>query len=77
MTAHGARFRVRPRGKFSIAVTGANVHVCGLDGVIVDGKSKIGKSACQVSFKTEGQDVKVSTNGADACRDFCGMRALV
>lgn len=67
--------QVQPRGKFSIETTGANAHVCGLDGVIVDGKSKIGKSACQVSFKTEGQDVKVSTNGADACRDFCGMRA--
>src|SRR5215207_4803227 len=67
--------RVQPRGKFAIETTGANAHVCDLEGVIVDGRSKIGKSACQVSFKTEGQDVKVSTNGADACRDFCGMRA--
>jgi hypothetical protein len=67
--------QVQPRGKFSISTTGANAHVCELDGVIADGKSKIGKSACQVSFKTEGQDVRVSTNGADACKDFCGMRA--
>ncbi len=67
--------QVQPRGKFSIQTTGANAHICELDGVIADGKSKIGKSACQVSFKTEGQDVKVSTNGVDACRDFCGMRA--
>lgn len=67
--------QVQPRGKFSIQTTGANAHVCELDGVIVDSKSKIGKSACQVSFKPEGQDVRVSTNGADACRDLCGMRA--
>jgi hypothetical protein len=67
--------QVQPRGKFSIQTTGANAHICELDGVIVDGKSKIAKSACQVSFKTEGPDVKVTTNGADACRDFCGMRA--
>jgi hypothetical protein len=67
--------KVQPRGKFSIATTGANAHICEVDGLIVDGKSKIGKSSCQVSFKTEGQDVRVSTNGADACKDFCGMRA--
>jgi hypothetical protein len=67
--------QVQARGKFAIETVGANAHICGVDGVIVDGKSKIGKSACQVTFKTEGQDVRVATNGVDACRDFCGMRA--
>jgi hypothetical protein len=67
--------QVQPRGKFSIETVGANAHICGLDGVIADGKAKIGKSACQLSFKAEGQDVRVATNGSDACRDFCGMRA--
>jgi hypothetical protein len=67
--------QVQPRGKFSIQTTGANAHICELDGVIVDGKSKIGKSACQVSFKAERQDVKVTTNGAEASRAFFGLRA--
>ncbi|WP_411879118.1 hypothetical protein [Polaromonas sp. YR568] len=66
---------VQVRGKFMIETVGANAHICGVEGVIVDGKSKIGKSACQLSFKAEGQDVRVATNGSDACRDFCGMRA--
>lgn len=67
--------RVQPRGKFAIETTGANAHVCELDGVIVDGRARIEKSACQVTFKPEGQNVHVATNGTDACREFCGMRA--
>jgi hypothetical protein len=67
--------QVQPRGKFRIETIGANGHICELDGVITNGKSKLEKSACQVSFKADGQNVNVATNESDACRDFCGMRA--
>lgn len=66
---------VEPRGKFRLETTGANAHICGLDGVIVNGKSKIDNSACQLSFKAQGPDFQVTTNGSDACQDFCGARA--
>lgn len=66
---------VQASGKFRIETIGANGHICDLEGVITNGKAKMEKSACHLSFKADGQNVNVTTNGSDACRDFCGMRA--
>jgi hypothetical protein len=67
--------QVQPRGKFKIETIGSNAHTCELDGVIVNGKSKLENSTCEVSFKVAGQDVEIATNEASACSDFCGARA--
>jgi hypothetical protein len=67
--------QVQARGKFKIQTVGANAHVCELDGVISNGKSKLDTSACEVRFKSVGQDVSIATNESDACRNFCGARA--
>lgn len=66
---------IQARGKFRIETIGANGHVCELDGLITNGKSKLQKSACKLSFKADGKDVNVILNDHSACRDFCGMRA--
>lgn len=67
--------QVQPHGKFKITTVGANAHVCELNGVITNGKSKLDASACEVSFKAAGQDVTVASNEADACKNYCGARA--
>jgi hypothetical protein len=67
--------QVQPRGKFKIETIGSNAHTCELDGVILNGKSKLENSTCEVSFKANGQDVEVATNEAAACSNFCGARA--
>ncbi|MES2283819.1 MAG: hypothetical protein V4542_20590 [Pseudomonadota bacterium] len=61
--------------KFDINTQGANGHLCSLEGVIINGKSKIDNSACQVTLKAQGPHVMVTTNGSEECRDFCGARA--
>ena len=66
---------VKAGGAFDINTIGANAHTCQLDGRIVGGKAKLADSPCVVDFKTSGATVVVSTNGADQCRDNCGMRA--
>jgi hypothetical protein len=66
---------VRPGGAFDISTVGANGHSCQLDGRIVGGKAKLDGSPCVVSFKTTGETVVITTNGADQCRENCGMRA--
>jgi hypothetical protein len=67
--------QVQAHGKFRIQTIGTNAHICGVDGVVINGKSKTENSACQVTFKAEGQDVLVATSDPAACRDFCGARA--
>jgi hypothetical protein len=67
--------QIQPHGKFKIETIGSNAHTCELDGVIVNGKSKLENSTCEVSFKVDGQDVEVATNEAAACSNFCGARA--
>lgn len=61
--------------KFQIETFGGNAHSCTLSGVISNGKSKIEDSACEVTFKNDGKNVKVATNESSDCRMFCGMRA--
>ncbi len=66
---------VKPGGAFDISTVGANGHSCQLDGRIVGGKAKLAGSPCVVNFKTTGETVVITTNGADQCRENCGMRA--
>lgn len=67
--------RVKPGGAFDISTVGANAHLCQLDGHIVGGRAKLADSPCVVNFKTTGETVAITTNGADQCRENCGMRA--
>lgn len=66
---------VKPNGHFDITTIGANAHTCALDGTIVHGKAKIDDTACVVNFTLDADKVKVTTNGADQCRESCGARA--
>ena len=67
--------RVKADGRFDITTIGANAHTFALDGSIVRGKAKIADSGCIVSFAVNADKVEVATNGAEQCRDNCGMRA--
>ncbi|MDO9359733.1 MAG: hypothetical protein Q7T70_12170 [Polaromonas sp.] len=67
--------QIGPQGKFQIETVGPNAHICGLDGVMTDGKSKLKGSNCEVQFSLEGQDVRVTPRPPEACKEFCGMRA--
>jgi len=67
--------RVKADGRFDITTIGANAHTCALDGTIVRGKATIADSGCVVSFAVNADKVAVTTNGAEQCRDNCGMRA--
>ncbi|MFM9923453.1 hypothetical protein VLK31_10725 [Variovorax sp. H27-G14] len=69
------QLRVKADGHFDITTIGPNAHTCELDGAIVRGKAKIDDTACVVSFAVNADKVQVSTNGADQCRDNCGVRA--
>ena len=66
---------VKPNGAFDLNTIGANAHLCELDGKITRGIAKIEGGQCQVNFATTGETIVVTTNGADQCRDNCGMRA--
>lgn len=68
---------VKPGGAFDLNTIGANAHLCELDGKITRGSAKIDDSQCVVNFATKGngETIVVTTNGAEQCRDNCGMRA--
>jgi hypothetical protein len=65
---------VKAGNRFSISTSGANFHTCDLEGVIVAGKAKMKDSACVVSFKAEGDGVRVEGNADGGCQEFCGAR---
>ncbi|SEJ68250.1 MULTISPECIES: hypothetical protein [unclassified Variovorax] len=70
------QLRVKADGHFDITTIGANAHTCALDGAIVRGKARIDETTCVVNFAVDADKVKVTTNGADQCRDSCGARAM-
>lgn len=71
----GGDLVVQAGGKFHIQTVGANGHTCELEGTITNGRARMANSACAVDFTPAGQRVGVDTATAEACRDFCGMRA--
>jgi hypothetical protein len=66
---------VKADGAFEISTVGANAHLCQLHGRIVDGRAKLADSPCVVNFKTTGETVVTTTNGANQCRENSGVRA--
>ncbi len=65
--------------RFRLRAEGANGHSCGLDGVILGGVASLApegvREVCRVFFGRDGEAVVLSTNGAEACRYYCGARA--
>jgi hypothetical protein len=65
--------------RFRLRAEGANGHSCGLDGVILGGVASLTpegeREVCRVFFGRDGEAVVLSTNGAGACRHYCGARA--
>jgi len=66
---------IKADGAFDLNTIGPNAHLCELDGKITRGNAKIEGGSCQVNFATTGDTIVVTTNGAEQCRDNCGMRA--
>lgn len=66
--------------RFSIEVLGGNAHTCSLQGKIEGelGKADDGDPAapCLVTFRPQGKAIEVGSNTPQACRMFCGMRAM-
>lgn len=71
----GGTLTVMPSGRFDITTMGANAHMCALSGTIVRGQAKLADSTCVVNFNARGNEIDVSTNGSDQCRESCGARA--
>jgi hypothetical protein len=69
------QLRIKADGHFDITTIGANAHTCALDGTIARGKAKLDGTDCVVNFAASADKVKVTTNGAEQCRDSCGARA--
>lgn len=71
------------RLSFVIEAVGANGHTCGLEGEVVKGRATLEtdeeSGPCRVSFTPRGggiESVEVVAEDAEACRYFCGMRAV-
>lgn len=63
---------------FELQSLGANGHSCTLSGMIRQGKAVLldGDSRCVVSFQAMSKAIRVSADGSDACRGYCGARAM-
>jgi len=66
--------------RFSIDTIGGNAHTCSLQGKIENGIGKAddsdAASPCLVTFRAEGGAIEVGSSTPEACRMFCGMRAM-
>jgi hypothetical protein len=64
---------------FELETVGGNGHTCSLDGEIRNGRTTVSgtpePAACVVRFVATGYAIDVSTNDAESCRSFCGVRA--
>jgi hypothetical protein len=70
------RRNARGNSEFSIFVVGANAHTCDLGGWIEQGTGTVaGDTRCRVRFTSHGPAVDVTALD-EACRDYCGMRAV-
>lgn len=70
----------RPVGvRFDLRAEGPNGHSCRLEGEILAGVGSLtpegSREVCRVLFRTQGDRIDVSTNGAASCREYCGVRA--
>ena len=65
--------------RFRLRAEGPNGHSCALEGEILAGVASLApdgtREICRVVLGREGESVAVSSNGADACRVYCGVRA--
>ncbi len=64
---------------FSIEAVGGNMHVCSLEGEILEGRAKLEgldeKTPCTVTLVPTVDGVKVTASEGGACREYCGARA--
>lgn len=68
---------------FSIETVGGNAHMCSLEGEISNGTATLSFSfnqknanPCVVGFAMRQEGIAVTSNGSEACREYCGMRAM-
>lgn len=62
---------------FEIVTVGSNFHTCGLNGQLRDGQARLADidEDCIVSITPTSEGLHVASDGARACRSFCGARA--
>lgn len=64
---------------FSLEATGANAHICTMEGRIVRGLAELegaNDRLCRVVFRKVADGISVEDDGdGDACRAYCGARA--
>ncbi|CAM2154711.1 Secreted protein [Pararobbsia alpina] len=65
-------------GKFTISTVGSNCHSCDVQGKL-DGNHGIAGDAdqtCRITFSDDHGTLKLDSGNSDACRSFCGARAM-
>jgi hypothetical protein len=66
---------IQANGRFHIDTVGGNAHICIVEGVMKGANGLPPDSACVVTFALEGNNIRVTDNGHQECRDACGARA--
>jgi hypothetical protein len=64
---------------FEISSIGGNCHTCEVSGVIrgsVGNTTDAGEEKCEISFSAKGAAVAVNPLTQEACREYCGARAV-
>jgi len=68
---------------FAIETVGGNGHMCGLTGVLSGARGRADTWSgnktvprCDIAFSAKGASIEVKALTAEACRDYCGMRAV-
>ncbi|KWC44726.1 hypothetical protein WM28_05615 [Burkholderia ubonensis] len=74
--AHGALLVKGSR--FTLDTVGANCHTCSLTGTLKGnvGVASDGGETCRISITSDHGTLKLDSGGADACRSYCGARAM-
>ncbi|WP_375226782.1 hypothetical protein [Burkholderia orbicola] len=74
--SHGAL--VVKGGRFTLDTIGGNCHTCSLTGTLKGntGVATDGGETCRISITGGHGAVKVDSGNTDACRSYCGVRAM-
>lgn len=67
--------RIQSDGNFTIDTVGGNAHTCTIEGGVKGTRARLTDSECVVTFTTEGNNIRVTNNEHESCRDNCGARA--
>ena len=68
---------VAGKQEFFIESVGGNMHMCSVEGKILDGgaKAEAYGETCAISMMSKGAAVRVESESSNSCRSFCGARA--